>query len=168
MAQIMRILGFDPGLARVGYGVIDSDGHRHKAVNFGTISTHKSETTPVRLAHIFDAATQLINEYKPDAVAIEELFFSKNVTNAISVAEARGVLLAVSVRSVGKLYEYTPMQIKQAMTGYGKADKKQITEMVKRYLGLVEAPKLDDTSDALAVALTHIFTGAFREKFEIK
>lgn len=163
----MRILGFDPGLAIVGYGVLDTDGRKHKAVDFGVIRTPKEETVPVRLALICDAAEQLFTKFQPDVIAIEELFFARNVTTAINVAQARGVLLSVAIRHVGKLYEYTPLQIKQALTGYGRADKNQIQQMVKVLLGLNEIPKPDDAADALAVALTHANTFRVSDGFLI-
>ncbi len=165
----MRILGIDPGFAIVGYGVLDSRGNSKKAVAYGAITTPTSESFPVRLAMIDDQMTKIIREYKPDAVAVEELFFAKNVTTAINVAHARGVILNCAVRECGHLYEYTPMQIKQGLTGYGRADKNQIQQMVKLLLGLKEIPKPDDAADALAVAICHsqsnpILTEAFSIK----
>ncbi len=164
----MRILGFDPGLAIVGYGVLDSDGRAHSVVDYGVIRTPKEECTPVRLALIHEGVEQLFEKFKPDVIAVEELFFARNVTTAINVAEARGVIIAASVRHVGLLYEYTPLQIKQALTGYGRADKRQIEQMVKVLLRLKEIPKPDDAADALAVALTHANTNAMAENFLIK
>lgn len=164
-----RVIGFDPGLAIVGYGVIDYDGFNNKkVVDYGVINTPKHESFPTRLAIIYKAVTELIEKYKPDEIAAEELFFNTNITTGINVAHARGVLLLAAVHACGCLYEYTPLQIKQAMTGYGRADKKQIQEMVRVYLGLQKVPKPDDAADALAVALTHIQTGGFSDKFSIK
>ena len=164
-----RVLGFDPGFDRVGYSVIDYEDFNHKTViDWGVITTSKEETFPVRLAFIYKSATAVIDKYKPDEIAAEELFFNKNITNCINVAHARGVLMLAAVQYCGHLYEYTPLQIKQAMTGYGRADKKQIQEMVRRFLGLAQIPRPDDAADALAVALTHIQTGAFTDKFSIK
>ena len=164
-----RVIGFDPGLAIVGYGVLDFDDFNHKTVvDYGVINTPKDESFPVRLALIYKAVTELIEKYKPDEIAAEELFFNTNITTGINVAHARGVLLLAAVHHCGKLYEYTPLQIKQAMTGYGRADKKQIQQMVKVYLGLQAVPKPDDAADALAVALTHIQTGGLTDKFYIK
>ena len=167
--QMKRVIGFDPGLAIVGYGVIDYDGfNNNKVVDYGVINTPKHESFPTRLAIIYKAVTELIEKYKPDEIAAEELFFNTNITTGINVAHARGVLLLAAVHACGCLYEYTPLQIKQAMTGYGRADKKQIQEMVRVYLGLQKVPKPDDAADALAVALTHIQTGGFSDKFSIK
>ncbi len=167
--QMKRVIGFDPGLAIVGYGVIDYDGFNNKkVVDYGVINTPKHESFPTRLAIIYKAVTELIEKYKPDEIAAEELFFNTNITTGINVAHARGVLLLAAVHACGCLYEYTPLQIKQAMTGYGRADKKQIQEMVRVYLGLQKVPKPDDAADALAVALTHIQTGGFSDKFSIK
>ena len=167
--QMKRVIGLDPGLAIVGYGVIDYDGFNNKkVVDYGVINTPKHESFPTRLAIIYKAVTELIEKYKPDEIAAEELFFNTNITTGINVAHARGVLLLAAVHACGCLYEYTPLQIKQAMTGYGRADKKQIQEMVRVYLGLQKVPKPDDAADALAVALTHIQTGGFSDKFSIK
>ena len=164
-----RVIGFDPGLAIVGYGVLDFDDFNHKTVvDYGVITTPKEESFPVRLALIYKAVTELIEKYNPDEIAAEELFFNTNITTGINVAHARGVLLLAAVHHCGHLYEYTPLQIKQAMTGYGRAEKKQIQEMVRVYLGLQKVPKPDDAADALAVALTHVQTGGFTDKFYIK
>ena len=164
-----RVLGIDPGLATIGYGVIDYESINQKAVvDYGVITSPKDESFPVRLAIVYKAVTALIEKYKPDEVAVEELFFNTNITTGINVAHARGVLLLAAVHSCGRLYEYTPLQIKQAMTGYGRAEKKQIQEMVRIYLQLTKVPKPDDAADALAVALTHIQTGGLNDKFCIK
>lgn len=164
-----RVIGFDPGLAIVGYGVIDYEGFNDKkVVDYGIITSPKEESFPVRLAIIYESVTKLIQQYKPDEIAAEELFFNTNITTGINVAHARGVLLLAAIHHCGNLFEYTPLQIKQAMTGYGRAEKKQIQEMVRVYLGLTKIPKPDDAADALAVALTHIQTGAMTDKFYIK
>lgn len=164
-----RVIGFDPGLAIVGYGVMDFDDFNHKElVDYGVITTPKDESFPVRLALIYKGVTELIEKFQPTEIAAEELFFNTNITTGINVAHARGVLLLAAVHHCGNLYEYTPLQIKQAMTGYGRADKKQMQEMVRIYLGLAKAPKPDDAADALAVALTHIQTGGLTDKFFIK
>ncbi len=164
-----RVIGFDPGFAIVGYGVLDYEGFRNiKVVDYGVITTPKEESFPVRLAIIYKGVQELIKKYNPDEVAVEELFFNTNITTGINVAHARGVLLLAAIHHCGNLYEYTPLQIKQAMTGYGKATKKQIQEMVKTYLSLAAVPKPDDAADALAVALTHAQTGGFTEKFYIR
>lgn len=164
-----RVIGFDPGFAIVGYGVLDYEDFRNiKVVDYGVITTPKEESFPVRLAIIYKGVQELIKKYTPDEVAVEELFFNTNITTGINVAHARGVLLLAAIHHCGNLYEYTPLQIKQAMTGYGKATKKQIQEMVKTYLSLAAVPKPDDAADALAVALTHAQTGGFTEKFYIR
>ena len=164
----MIILGIDPGFATIGYGVISVEGGRIRPVDYGTIQTPKDKTFPQRLVMIERGINTLIDTYHPDEIALEELFFNTNITTGINVAHARGVLLLASIHACGCLYEYTPLQIKQAMTGYGRADKKQIQEMVRVYLGLQKVPKPDDAADALAVALTHIQTGGFSDKFSIK
>jgi len=161
------ILGIDPGLATVGYGVISYDGKNSKVIDFGVIQTPKEDNVAVRLAMIDKASEQLITKFKPDAIAIEELFFNTNVTTGIKVAMARGVLLLNAVKYCGNLYEYTPLQIKQAMVGYGRADKKQVQEMVKLYLKLDKIPRPDDAADALAVALTHAQTGKMADVFRV-
>ena len=164
-----RVIGFDPGFAIMGYGVLDYEDFRNiKVVDYGVITTPKEESFPVRLAIIYKGVQELIKKYNPDEVAVEELFFNTNITTGINVAHARGVLLLAAIHHCGNLYEYTPLQIKQAMTGYGKATKKQIQEMVKTYLSLAAVPKPDDAADALAVALTHAQTGGFTEKFYIR
>lgn len=164
----MIILGLDPGLATLGYGVIEKDEKGGcKALDCGVVVTPKEETLPVRLAMLEEGVTKLLDRYKPDEVAIEELFFSKNITTGIAVAHARGVTLLACVKFCGKLYEYTPMQIKQALTGYGKAEKKQIQLTVASLLKLKSVPKPDDAADALAVALCHAFTSRFGELFSV-
>lgn len=151
----MRILGFDPGLATVGYGIIDIEGHDIVLIDYGIISTPKDESVPTRLAMISEAADTLIDRFKPDEIAMEELFFNTNITTGIKVAEARGVLIVSAIKRCGLLFEYTPLQVKIALTGYGRADKHQMQAMVKNYLRLDKIPRPDDAADALAVALTH-------------
>ena len=164
-----RVIGFDPGLAIVGYGVMDyEDFNRRSLVDYGVIRTPKEESFPARLALIYKGVMELIEKYQPTDIAAEELFFNTNITTGINVAHARGVLLLAAVHHCGNLFEYTPLQIKQAITGYGRADKKQMQEMVRIHLGLSKIPKPDDAADALAVALTHIQTGGFSTKFSIK
>ena len=156
----MIILGIDPGYAIVGYGVIDKDDKTGKCslVDYGAIETDKDEAFPTRLAIIQEGMQNLIEHYNPDAVAVEELFFTNNITTGIQVAEARGVIICTAVQKCGKLYEYTPIEIKQAITGTGKAEKHQVMYMTKMILGLKKDPKPDDAADALAVALTHAQT----------
>ena len=163
----MRVLGIDPGYATIGYGVIDTNGNRHKAVDYGVITTPKNENIAVRLAMIYDSMTEIINKFTPDEIAVEELFFVLYVTTGINVAHARGVILLASVHACGRLYEYTPLQIKQAMTGYGRAEKRQIQEMVKIYLNLPKIPRPDDAADALAIALTHAQTNRLADQFSL-
>ncbi len=164
----MIILGIDPGLATLGYGVIEKDNKgASKAVDCGVITTPKEESLPVRLAMLEEGLNKILDKYAPDEVAMEELFFSKNITTGIAVAHARGVALLTCVKRCGKLYEYTPMQIKQALTGYGKADKKQMQLVVAQMLKLKSVPKPDDAADALAIALCHAFTNRFGELFAV-
>lgn len=164
----MRILGIDPGLAIVGYGIIDKTNTGYKIVDYGVIRTPKEDSLPVRLDKIYNSMSALIDQHKPDCVAIEELFFNKNVTTAIAVAEARGVALLCAVHKVHKLYEYTPLQIKQALTGHGRAEKQQVQYMVKAILNLKNIPKPDDAADAIAVALCHAQTNTILSGTEIK
>lgn len=150
----MRILGIDPGYAIVGYGVIDKDKRGNcTVVDFGAINTPKEEDFPVRLAMIQDGMKALMAKFKPDAVAVEELFFNQNITTGIAVAEARGVILCTAIQNVPKVFEFTPIQIKLAITGTGTADKRQVQMMTKTMLRLKSIPKPDDAADALAVAL---------------
>ena len=155
----MIIVGFDPGLATLGYGVIKKEkGKKPEMLDYGIVSTPKDENLAVRLCMLEKGVKQIIDTYKPDEIAIEELFFAKNVKTAIAVAHARGVTLLTAVKECGQIFEYTPLQIKQALTGYGRADKKQIQQMVKTFLNLKAVPKPDDAADALAVALCHAQT----------
>ena len=163
----MRILGIDPGLAIVGYSVIDSEKGVYRPVDCGVINTPKELSLPERLELIYKGMGELIDTFKPDQVAIEELFFTKNITTGITVAEARGVILLACKQSGLPMFEYTPNQIKQSLTGYGKADKKQIQFMITRLLGLKAIPKPDDAADALAIALTHAQTNRMGGLFSI-
>ena len=164
----MIILGFDPGIATLGYGVIKTEkGKKPQMLDYGIVSTPKDENIAVRLAMLEKGVKQILDKYKPDEVAIEELFFAKNVKTGIAVAHARGVVLLTCIKECGRIYEYTPLQIKQALTGYGRAEKKQIQAMVKTFLGLNAVPKPDDAADALAVALTHAQTNKLGALFRI-
>lgn len=163
----MIILGIDPGYAIVGFGVIENNCGKCRPLEYGVITTSKDDSLPSRLYKIAQGLELLIEKYRPDAVAIEELFFHNNQKTAILVAEARGAILLTAHRMGAKLYEYTPLQIKQAMTGYGRADKRQIQEMVKAMLCLTAIPKPDDAADALAVALTHAQTNRLAGLFGI-
>ena len=162
----MIILGIDPGIATMGYGVVDKDKNGNcRAVDYGVVVTPKEETLPVRLAMLEEGVGKIIDKFSPEEVALEELFFTKNITTGIAVAHARGVILLACVKRCGKLYEYTPMQIKQALTGYGRADKKQIQQVVASLLRLKSIPRPDDAADALGIALCHAFTSRFGTLF---
>lgn len=150
----MIILGIDPGYAIVGYGIIDTT-KKDMVVDYGAITTPKEDPMPVRLDAIDSSLKYLFEKYKPDVVAIEELFYFKNQKTVIPVAQARGVILLACQRYCGNIYEYTPLQIKQALTGQGRAEKAQVQYMVKAILGLNSIPKPDDAADALAVAICH-------------
>lgn len=152
----MRILGIDPGTGILGFGIIDasSDG-KTVLVDGGVIRTPVKQADSDRLETIYDELHELITQHKPEVMSVEKLFFSQNVTTAMSVSQARGVVLLCGKQHKLELYEYTPQQIKQALTGYGRADKQQIQEMVRVVLGLSEAPKPDDAADALAAAICH-------------
>jgi len=151
----MRIIGIDPGTGILGFGVIDVEGTKMKLVDAGVIRTPANTPHDERLEEIFDGLTEIIEANKPDQFSIEKLFFTNNITTAMSVAEARGVALLVARRAHLPIAEYTPPQIKQTVTGYGSADKKQVQEMVRVQLGLKEVPKPDDCADALGAAITH-------------
>lgn len=164
----MIIVGFDPGLATLGYGVIRKEQKKKAEVlDYGVISTPKDENLAVRLCMLERGIKQVLDKFKPDEIAVEELFFAKNVKTGIAVAHARGVLLLTVNKECGRLFEYTPLQIKQALTGYGRADKNQIQQMVKTFLGLKAVPKPDDAADALAVALCHAQTNKLGSLFFI-
>lgn len=160
----MIILGIDPGYGTIGFGVIEKERGNLKAIDYGVIQTPPSETLPVRLAMLDEALSKLIKKYAPDAVAVEELFFNTNITTGIKVAEARGVILLCAIRECGNLFEYTPLQVKQALTGMGRAEKKQVQYMVKSLLGLKTEPKPDDAADALAVAVCHANTLLYEQR----
>lgn len=152
----MIVIGIDPGTARVGYGVIAVKGRNPEPVCYGCIESGKDQSAPARLLHIYSEAAALLEKYPPAHIAIEKLFFSKNITSAMSVSEARGVILLLAEQQRIPITEYTPNQIKQAITGSGRADKRQMQEMIKRLLRLEEIPKPDDAADALSIALCHI------------
>lgn len=164
----MVILGIDPGLATLGYGVIETQGDRRHMIQFGTVTTPAGVAMPYRLRAIAQGVRQLMDVYQPDEVAFEELFFSKNITTGMAVSMARGVALATVVERTDNLYEYTPMQIKQAVTGYGGADKHQVQLMVKMLLGMKDIARPDDAADALAVALTHANSMHVKHLFKIQ
>jgi crossover junction endodeoxyribonuclease RuvC len=157
----MRILGIDPGTGILGFGVIDVSGRKTQLVDAGVIRTPVKEDDAVRLLTIYEELTDIIANTKPSIMSVEKLFFARNVTTAMTVAQARGVVLLCGQQAGLQLFEYTPMQIKQSVTGYGKADKKQMQEMVRVLLQLKEIPRPDDAADALAAALTHASTANY-------
>ena len=164
----MIILGIDPGLATLGYGVIEVNNDKRRLIQFGTLTTPAGQPMPQRLRAVFQGMNQLMDIYNPDDVAFEELFFSKNITTGMAVSAARGVALVAVVQRTDNLYEYTPMQIKQAVTGYGGADKHQVQQMVKMLLKMKEIAHPDDAADALAVALTHANSMNMKKMFKIQ
>lgn len=153
----MRILGIDPGTGILGFGVIELIGQKPHMVDAGVVRTKVHQPLDERLVEIYDALQEIIRETTPQIMSIEKLFFARNVTTAMSVSHARGVAMLAGKQAGLLIAEYTPMQIKQTLTGYGKADKKQVQEMVRQALGLSEVPKPDDCADALAAAITHSF-----------
>lgn len=151
----MRILGIDPGYATIGYGIIEYDNFHFKTVAYGAVTTTPDKKFPDRLCDIYDDITTLIKTYQPDCLSIEKLYFNTNTTTAIDVAQARGVILLAARKAGIQIHEYTPLQVKQSITGYGRAEKHQVMEMVKNLLQLSSVPKPDDTADALALAICH-------------
>ena len=158
----MRILGIDPGFAIVGWGVVEYSGSRFKILGYGSVQTPSSMKIEDRLDAIFSELTAIIEKFSPDVMAVEELFFNTNITTGIKVAQARGVILLAANQKGVPIAEYTPLQVKQAVTGYGRAEKKQVITMVTMILGLDKPPKPDDTADALAIAVCHAHSGASR------
>ena len=152
----MKIIGIDPGTGIFGFGVVEfTTRNQSQVVDAGVISTPAHTPLDERLVEIYDELTKIINTAHPDAMSIEKIFFAQNITTAISVSEARGVAILAGAKAGLPIFEYTPLQIKQSLTGYGRAEKKQIQEMVRVYLGLKTVPKPDDCADALAAAITH-------------
>ena len=151
----MRILGIDPGVATVGFGIIASERGQQQMIQYGAITTSAGLPLAPRLLQIANDVDQLIEQFQPDEIAVEELFFSKNITTGIAVAHARGVILYTAEKLQIPVYEYTPMQVKQAVVGYGLAEKHQVMDMTKRLLKLKAIPKPDDAADALAIAICH-------------
>lgn len=164
----MRILGIDPGYAIVGYGIIEMKGNSIIPITYGCIFTDKDMPFPNRMEKIFNDLRVIIEKFEPDDIAFEELFFNKNTKTAISVAQARGVQIMACKLFKEQLYEYTPLQIKNAIVGYGRAEKRQVQEMIKILLGLKEIPKPDDAADALAVAIAHSASIKFKDTFRMK
>lgn len=163
----MIILGVDPGIAIVGYGVIECVGNHNKPIEYGCIRTDPKYGFPERLKIIYDEITKIIDTYNPTDMAIEELFFNKNTKTALKVGQARGVMVLAGINSGLDIFEYTPLQIKQGIVGYGRAEKHQVQEMVKMFLNLKEIPKPDDAADALAIALCHTSCLKFKDNFRM-
>ena len=151
----VRILGIDPGYAIVGYGIIEHQSCKFSVINFGAVTTPAGMDFPKRLKSIYDDISYLIETHKPECIAIEKLYFNTNTTTAIDVAQARGVIVLAAQNAGIEVFEYTPLQVKQAVTGYGRAEKFQVMDMVKNLLKLKAVPKPDDTADALALAICH-------------
>ena len=151
----MIILGIDPGFAITGYGVVKYEGNKFSAIDYGAITTESSMELPKRLLHLHDSLRELILRHKPDAISIEELFFNKNIKTALTVGHGRGVAVLAAAESGIDVFEYTPLQVKQSVVGYGRAEKAQVQQMVKIILNLPQIPKPDDVADALAIAVCH-------------
>jgi crossover junction endodeoxyribonuclease RuvC len=160
----MYILGIDPGIAIVGYGIVYYSGNRFKVLEYGSIQTQANMELSERLRVIYDNINFLIERYKPDVISVEELFFNTNVKTAISVGHGRGVILLAGSKAGLNVFEYTPLQVKQAVVGYGRATKSQVQQMIKTILSLESIPKPDDVADALAVAICHAHSSRFFEK----
>ena len=160
----MRILGIDPGFAITGYSIIDYVGNKFSLITSGAVTTDAGVSFPLRLEKLYKDLDQIIKEYKPDAMSVEELFFNNNAKTAINVAQARGVILVVARVNGVATYEYTPLQIKQAVTGYGRADKMQVQRMVKMILNTEKLPKLDDITDSMAIGICHAHSARFSQK----
>lgn len=151
----MIILGIDPGIATTGYGIISTNKGKHSPIEYGIVSTKAHTLLEERLSKLFDGVCEILDRHNPDAVAIEELFFNTNIKTAVDVCQARGVLLLAAVKKNVPIYEYTPLQVKQSVVGYGRAEKQQVIYMTRLLLGLAEPPKPDDAADALAIAICH-------------
>jgi crossover junction endodeoxyribonuclease RuvC len=161
----MLVLGVDPGMAIMGYGLVEERDRCLKTIDYGVVTTPADMKTSERLVRIYESVNHLISLYKPDAVAVEELFFNKNAKTALIIGHARGVAILAAAQREIPLYEYTPLQVKQAVVGYGRAEKNQIQQMVKMLLNLKEVPKPDDAADALAVSICHIHCADMGRKF---
>lgn len=162
----MKILGIDPGYAILGYGVVEKTGNRFKVCNYGAVTTDAGMDMTDRLEYLYDSLREIIEEEKPDVASIEQLFFNTNAKTAIMVGQARGVAVLACVKGGLEVAEYTPLQIKQALVGYGRAEKKQVQMMVKTILNLKEVPKPDDTADALAAAICHGHSADTRKRLK--
>lgn len=154
----MIILGIDPGYAIIGYGILNYNNNHFSIIDYGAITTQAGIAFNRRLEIIYDELTQIIEKYKPDAMSVEKLFYNNNAKTVIDVSQARGVIMLAAQKNKVPVFEYTPLQVKQSVVGYGRADKKQIQEMTKRILSLEKIPKPDDTADALAMAICHAHT----------
>ncbi|MDI6792397.1 MAG: crossover junction endodeoxyribonuclease RuvC [bacterium] len=164
----MIILGIDPGTATTGFGIVENKDSQLSAIDYGCIQTEAKTPFGRRLNQIYDRLTEIISRYNPGAIAMEGLFFCRNVKTALSVGQAQGVIILAAIRAGQSVYEYTPLQIKQAVTGFGRADKNQVQEMVRILLNLPHLPKPDDAADALAVAICHIHSLQFENRMQIK
>ena len=164
---LLLILGIDPGIAILGYGLVKYETNRFTVIDYGAITTNAGINMSERLTIIYDRLVDIIKRYNPDAFAVEELFFNKNIKTALTVGHARGVAVLAGSKSGVQVYEYTPLQVKQAVVGYGRADKNQMQQMVKVILNLGEIPKPDDVADALAVAICHGNSSKFSEQFRV-
>lgn len=167
MEQVI-VLGIDPGIAIVGFGVIEKKGHQLRPIQYGSITTKSELRTEMRLKQIYEAMGEILHTYKPNVMAIEKLFFNRNVTTALTVGQARGVIMLASEQCGIPLAEYTPLQVKQAVVGYGAAQKQQVQEMVRTLLKLRERPKPDDVADALAIAICHAHSSQILSALEEK
>ncbi|MFT9494040.1 crossover junction endodeoxyribonuclease RuvC [Anaerosolibacter sp.] len=164
----MVILGIDPGIAIMGFGVIEYKGNQFKTIDYGAVTTDAKEIIPIRLKKIYEGLEDIIAKHNPSVMAIEELFFNKNAKTALLVGHARGVAILAAANNGIPIFEYTPLQVKQGVVGYGRADKKQIQIMTKTLLNLKLVPKPDDVADALAVAICHAHSGVFEGLFKMK
>lgn len=164
----MIIIGIDPGIAILGYGVVEYKGNHFKTIEYGGVFTDSKESLPTRLEIIYNSLHKIFDKYQPDAVAVEELFFNKNTKTALVVGHARGVAILAAANLKLNIYEYTPLQVKQGVVGYGRADKKQVQAMTRNILNLKEVPKPDDVADALAVAICHAHSSIFSNQFRVK
>lgn len=164
----MRVLGIDPGIAIVGYSILDFENNKFKLIEYGCVTTSSTSPLTERLKFIYMEMENIIREFKPQDMAIEELFFNKNVKTAITVAQARGVEILSGINNGLSVYEYTPLQVKQGIVGYGRADKFQVQQSVKNLLRLDHIPKPDDAADAIAIAICHCFGNKFKDLYEVR
>ena len=164
----MRVLGIDPGIAIVGYSILDFENNKFKLIEYGCVTTSSTSPLTERLKFIYTEMENIIREFKPQDMAIEELFFNKNVKTAITVAQARGVEILSGINNGLTVYEYTPLQVKQGIVGYGRADKFQVQQSVKNLLRLDHIPKPDDAADAIAIAICHCFSNKFKDLYEVR